>query len=105
MSALDRFLRYVQIDTQSCGEAERSPTTEKQLVLSRLLMEEMQQLGLEEIRMDTAGNVFGVLPANCEGVPSVGLVAHVDTADAVSGANVKPRIVHYELISQNVVAL
>ena len=96
MSALDRFLRYVQIDTQSWGEAERSPTTEKQLVLSRLLMEEMQQLGLQEIRMDTAGNVFGVLPANCEGAPSVGLVAHVDTADAVSGANVKPRIVHYE---------
>lgn len=93
MSVLDRFLQYVKIDTQSAEGSETSPSTEKQLVLSRLLMEQMQALGLEDVRMDACGNVYGALPANCEGAPAVGLIAHIDTSDAVSGENVNPHIV------------
>ena len=96
MSALDRFLRYVVIDTQSDEASKTKPSSLKQLELSRLLLKEMEELGLEHLRMDENGNVFGELPATVEGVPAVGLVAHVDTSDAVSGKDVKPRIVRYE---------
>ncbi len=96
MSVVSRFLGYVAVDTQSQEGSETTPSTQKQLVLSRMLMEQMRELGLQQIRMDSAGNVFGELPANCEHVPAVGLVAHVDTSEAVSGKNVQARTVRYE---------
>ena len=96
MSALDRFLHYVSFDTQSAENSETSPSTLKQKVLGEELMKEMKQLGLAGVRMDESGNVFGEIPANTEGVPAVGLVAHMDTSNAVSGKDIKPRIVHYE---------
>ena len=96
MNALDRFLRYVAVDTQSDEKSKTSPSTEKQKVLGQLLLEELEALGLENVRMDASGNVFGELSANTEGVPAVGLIAHMDTSEAVSGKDVKPRIVAYE---------
>jgi len=95
--ALERFLRYVRIDTQSSHESDTYPSTAKQLDLSRLLVEELRALGLEDAELDEHGYVFATLPATIDGdAPTVGLVAHVDTSPAVSGANVQPFVHRYE---------
>lgn len=98
MNAVDRFLKYVSYDTQSDEHSDTSPSTEKQKVLGAALAEELNQLGLYNAHMDEYGYVYAWLPASagCEGVPCVGLVAHMDTSPSASGANVKPRIVRYE---------
>ena len=98
MNAVNRFLKYVSYDTQSDEHSDATPSTEKQKVLGAALTEELNQLGLYNAHMDEYGYVYAWLPASagCEGVPCVGLVAHMDTAPAASGANVKPRIVRYE---------
>ena len=98
MNAVDRFLKYVSYDTQSDEHSDTTPSTEKQKVLSAALAEELNQLGLYNAHMDEYGYVYAWLPASagCEGVPCVGLVAHMDTSPSASGANVKPRIVRYE---------
>ncbi len=92
---IDRFLRYVQIDTQSDDRVtERYPSTEKQLVLSNLLVQELKQLGVEDVEIDQYGYVMATIPANTDKkVPTIGFLAHVDTAPDMPGANVKPRIV------------
>ncbi len=99
---LDRFIRYVKIDTQSAEESSSCPSTEKQLELSRLLVEEMKQLGLADAELDRWGLATGTLSANIpEGhpafgkVPAIGFIAHVDTSPSASGANVKPQIILY----------
>lgn len=90
-SVKDRFLRYVKIDTQSEQHMDKIPSTDKQLVLCRLLHDELIALGAEEVRLDEHGYVTASIPANTKkSAPVIGLLAHVDTADAVSGANVKP---------------
>lgn len=90
-SVKDRFLRYVKIDTQSRQHQAGFPSTEKQLVLCRLLAEELAALGAAEVRLDEYGYVTASIPANTDvPAPVVGLLAHVDTADAVTGANVNP---------------
>ena len=89
---LERLLRYVQIDTQSAHGATTSPSTEKQLDLSRLLRDELEQIGLDDVRLDEYGYVYGSL-AGTEGAPVIGLIAHVDTSPDVTGTNVRP-IVH-----------
>jgi len=98
VNAVNRFLKYVSYDTQSDEHSDATPSTEKQKVLGAALTEELNQLGLYNAHMDEYGYVYAWLPASagCEGVPCVGLVAHMDTAPAASGANVKPRIVRYE---------
>ena len=98
MNAVDRFLKYVSYDTQSDEHSDTTPSTEKQKVLGAALAEELNQLGLYNAHMDKYGYVYAWLPASagCEGVPCVGLVAHMDTSPSASGANVKPRIVRYE---------
>jgi tripeptide aminopeptidase len=90
-TALDRFLRYGPIDTQSMEGANRVPSTDKQLDLARLLVEELPSLGLHDSRIDEFGIVTARLPATptCTGVPVVGFIAHVDTAPAFSGKDVK----------------
>ncbi|WP_456428542.1 peptidase T [Rhodocaloribacter sp.] len=93
-----RFLRYVQIDTQSDPNSETTPSTEKQKDLGRLLLEELRALGVEDAMMDRWGYVFGTLPstlpeAQAARTPVVALLAHMDTAPDAPGANVKP-IVH-----------
>ena len=90
---LDRFLRYVAVDTQSNEESESQPSTEKQLNLLRLLRDELHAMGVEAT-LDEYGYVMGKIPANVEkDVPAVGFIAHVDTAPDASGAGVKPQIV------------
>jgi len=91
----DRFLRYVQIDTQSDDRVtDRYPSTEKQLVLSNLLVSELKQLGVKDVEIDQYGYVMATIPANTDKkVPTIGFLAHVDTAPDMPGANVKPRIV------------
>lgn len=89
---LERFLRYVRIDTQAAYRVARRPSTEKQLDLSRLLVEELHALGLPDARLTESAAVLASLPG-AEGVPAVGLIAHVDTTPDVTGAGVRP-IVH-----------
>lgn len=98
MSVLDRFLRYVSYDTQSDPYSDTHPSTAKQKALGEVLAAELAQIGLQNAHMDEFGYVYAHLPATpgCEGVPCVGLIAHMDTASGASGANVKPQIVRYE---------
>ena len=88
---LDRFLRYVRIDTQSAYGSDTHPSTEKQLDLSRLLSEELRELGLDDVRIDDHGYVFASLPG-AAGVVPIGLIAHVDTSPDVTGTNVRPQV-------------
>ena len=98
MNAIDRFLRYVTYDTQSAEGSDTCPSTEKQKVLGQALADELGQLGLYNAHMDEHGYVYAWLPATpgCEGIPCVGLVAHMDTSPDAPGAGVKARIVRYE---------
>ena len=93
---VERFLKYVSFDTQSSEEAEgRCPSTEKQLRLAEYLVEELKEIGMQEVEMDAHGYVFATLPASegMEEVPVVGFIAHMDTSPDCSGADVKPRII------------
>jgi tripeptide aminopeptidase len=95
--AADRFLRYVRIDTQSDEDSETYPSTDGQLVLLRLLRDELEQAGLADAAIDEHGYVTATLPATVEhDVPTIAWFAHVDTAREVSGAGVSPQRIHYE---------
>ena len=86
---LERFLRYVAVDTQSDPTSTTYPSTEKQLDLSRLLVEELRQIGLDDVELTEPGYVFATVPGtseSAEGAPTVGLIAHVDTSPAAPGA-------------------
>ncbi len=89
---LERFLRYVKIDTQAAYRVTQRPSTEKQLDLSRLLIEELRELGLDDAELTEGSAVFASLPAAGDG-PVIGLIAHVDTTPDVVGGSVSP-IVH-----------
>ena len=90
---LDRFLRYVSIDTQSNEESETQPSEDKELDLLRLLRDELKALGVEAT-LDEYGYVMASIPSNLPyKVPALGFIAHVDTAPDASGANVKPQII------------
>ena len=90
---LDRFLRYVSVDTQSNEESETQPSTAKQLNLLKMLRDELQAMGVEAA-LDEYGYVMASIPANTDKkIPAVGFIAHVDTAPDASGANIKPQIV------------
>ncbi len=91
---LDRFLHYVSFDTQSMDDQEQVPSTEKQLALAKALKEELEAMGASQVRMSEHGYVYAVIPATADHpVKSLGFVAHMDTAPAMSGKDVKPRIV------------
>ena len=90
---LDRFLRYVSVDTCSDEESESQPSTAKQLDLLRMLRDELEALGLEAT-LDEYGYVMGSIPSNAgDGLPAVGFIAHVDTSPDASGKDVKPQII------------
>ncbi len=93
---VNRFLKYVKIDTQSQPDVEdRYPSTEKQKDLCKILVSELKELGMEA-EMDHYGYVFGTLPSNSDkDVPTIGLLAHVDTSSDAPGANVNPQITVY----------
>jgi len=91
----DRLMRYVQIDTQADPDSQSVPSTEKQKNLSRLLVEELQQMGCSDAEMSKEGYVYATIPAakGCEEFPVVCFCAHVDTAPDCSGEGVKPRLI------------
>jgi tripeptide aminopeptidase len=90
-TASERFMRYVQIDTQSDPLSSTHPTTEKQKDLSRLLAQELKDMGLEDAHMDEYGYVYATIPSNSsKNVPVICFCAHVDTAPDASGTGVKP---------------
>lgn len=102
-TAAERFLRYVQIDTQSDPKSTTHPTTEKQKNLSQLLVEELKSMGVEDAEMDEWGYVYGTVPSNTKKkVPVICFCAHVDTAPDASGTGVKP-IVHNNYQGQDIV--
>ncbi|HEY6805075.1 MAG TPA: peptidase T [Pyrinomonadaceae bacterium] len=93
---LDRFLRYVKIDTQSAEDQTTVPSTRKQINLANLLSKELTALGVQGVRVSEFGIVYGMVPGNLADnskVPTVGLIAHMDTSPEVSGENVNP-IIH-----------
>ena len=95
---LSRFLRYVRIDTRS-EENRQSPTTRTQFTLARMLAKELEDMGASQVRLDEEHcYVYARIPANLPGgktAPAIGFIAHMDTSPAVSGENVKPRVVEY----------
>ena len=92
-SVLDRFLRYVVIDTQSDGASPSQPSTEKQKTLGRLLVSELLAIGLSDAAMDDNGYVYATVPANTDkSVPVICFCSHMDTAPDFSGTNVKPQV-------------
>ncbi len=100
----ERFLRYVQIDTQSDPTSTTSPTTEKQKNLSRLLVDELQAMGITDAHLDEFGYVYATIPATStkSNVPVICFCSHVDTSPDCSGAGVKP-IVHHNYQGQDLV--
>ena len=91
---LERFLKYVTFDTESCDDATVVPTTEGQFVFARYLEQQLKEMGLEEVVLDEKGYLYATLPANCDkDVPVVGFIAHLDTSPDMSGKDVKPRVV------------
>ena len=98
MDIVERFLKYVSFETTSDETSETCPSSPKELELGRYLAEEMKAIGLENAGIDKDGYVYGWLPATpgCEGEPTIGFIAHMDTSDGASGADIKPRTIHYE---------
>lgn len=93
-TAAERFLRYVQIDTQSDPQSSSFPSSEKQKDLSKMLADELKQMGIADAHMDEWGYVYATIPSNTEkNIPVICFCSHVDTAPDCSGTNVKP-IVH-----------
>ncbi|ANY72533.1 peptidase T [Paenibacillus ihbetae] len=91
---IDRLIRYAQIDTQSDETSNTCPSTPGQLTLGRLLVDELKEIGMEDVTMDENGYVMATLPANSDkDIPTIGFLAHVDTATDFTGAGVKPQIV------------
>ncbi|QKZ15093.1 peptidase T [Spirosoma sp. KUDC1026] len=103
-TALDRFLRYVQIDTQSDPQSATNPSTEKQKDLSRMLVQELIDMGIEDAELDEWGYVYATIPANTDktNVPTICFCSHVDTSPDVTGAGVKPMI-HTEWAGDDII--
>ena len=94
MTLLDRFLRYVKVNTQSDPESDSCPSTERQWVLARMLRDELEQLGLQEVHLDERAYLTATLPANVDKpVPTIGFISHFDTSPDFTAEGVKPRIV------------
>ena len=99
-AALERFLRYAAIDTQSSEESETYPSTPKQLELLNLLVKELEDVGVPQVTIDTHGYVTASIPSNLPPshrahgkVPAIGFIAHVDTSPSASGAHVQPQVI------------
>jgi tripeptide aminopeptidase len=91
---IERFTKYVQVDTQSDPNSDTCPSTPGQWTLAKMLVEELKAIGMEEVTIDENGYIMATLPANTDkDVPTIGFLAHMDTAPEFTGANVKPQIV------------
>ena len=95
ISVTERFLRYVSFDTQSDEASETCPSTDKQKALGAALVEEMKAMGITDAHMDENGYVYGTVPGDPR-LPTIGLIAHMDTSPDASGANIKTKIVEYQ---------
>lgn len=94
---IDRFLNYVKFDTQSDELTNLTPSTPGQMTFAKSLCEELQNMGLSNITLDENGYLMATLPSNSsKKIPTLGFIAHLDTAPDMSGHNVNPRIVHYD---------
>ena len=93
MNITDRFLKYVSFCTTSDEETNMTPSTPGQMEFAKYLASELQAIGMQEVTLDDNGYVMATLPANVEGKPTIGFIAHMDTAPDASGKNVKARIV------------
>ena len=91
----ERFLRYVRFDTTSDEFSETCPSTSKQKVLGQALVEEMLSMGIADARMDENGYVYGTVPGD-PNLPTIGLIAHMDTAPDASGENIRAKVIPYE---------
>ena len=96
MTVYERFLKYVSYPTTSDENNEKCPSTEGQRVLANELVKELLELGLSDARVDANGYVYASIPANCEGMPAIGFIAHMDTASDAPGENIKPKMINYE---------
>jgi len=93
-TVVDRFLKYISFDTQSDEHSEKTPSTDKQMLLAEALRQELEGMGLEEISLDEHAYLMASLPANTDKeLPVIGFIAHLDTSPDMSGENVQPRIV------------
>ena len=103
-NCVEHFLKYVTIDTQSSEDSDSYPSTPGQLDLLRLLVEQLQDLGLDDVTMDDHGYVFATIPSTTKkkNVPTIGFIAHVDTSPEMPGADVKP-IIHENYQGQDLV--
>lgn len=95
MTVVERFLKYVSFNTRSDEESETCPSTPGQLALGKALVEEMRSMGIEDAYMDEHGYVYGTVPGDPR-LPTIGLIAHMDTSPDASGENIKAKIVAYE---------
>src|SRR5690348_16000414 len=89
---LDRFLRYVRVDTQAARGRTGSPSTPGQLELARMLVTELEAIGLDDVALDDNGYVTATLPANGDGRSTIGLLAHLDTSPDAPGHGVEPLV-------------
>jgi len=94
-SVTERFLKYVSFETTSDEFSETCPSTDQQKLLGAALVEEMLQMGIEDAHMDEHGYVYGTVPGD-PALPTIGLIAHMDTSPDASGADIKARIVEYQ---------
>ena len=93
MTVIDRFLKLVSYPTTSDERSETCPSTPRQRVLAEELVRQMQELGIQDARVDADGYVYGTIPANCEkDIPAYGLIAHMDTAPDAPGENIRARV-------------
>ncbi|CAM3540184.1 peptidase T [Paenibacillus glucanolyticus] len=95
---IDRLITYAQVDTQSDENSNTCPSTPGQLTLAGLLVDELKEIGMQEVTMDENGYVMATLPANSDkAIPTIGFLAHIDTATDFTGTGVKPQIIeHYD---------
>ena len=96
MEVQERFLRYVALDTTSDENCPDCPSSERQWALGKLLKQEMEELGMTDVRLDEHCYVYGCIPGNDPTAPAIGLIAHMDTVDAVPGSPIHPRLLRYE---------
>ncbi|MGL4904960.1 MAG: tripeptide aminopeptidase PepT, partial [Cetobacterium sp.] len=91
---IEKFLEYVKIDTTSNSKSKTCPSTEIQFNLAKVIVKDLEDIGLVDISLDENGYIMGTLPSNTQkNIPTIGFVAHMDTAPSFNGTNVKPKIV------------
>ncbi len=97
MKVLERFLNYVKYDTSSDELSTKCPSTTGQMMLAKFIVSELKEIGVSDVSLDDNGYIYASIPNNMDKeVPTVGFIAHMDTSPAVSGNNIKPKIVHYD---------